>query len=273
MQSLLSIVKRIARNQVLGLVGPIRALIRHRDLLRVLIKRDIAVRTSGTLLGGLWVLAQPALQILALWFLLGFVLKVRFPGRVPFVSYFLLGMLPWLFMAEVMSRTLSVMSEFGSLYQRSAFPVEVLPLLPLSVSGAVYGIIYIAVAGLLQGPYAALWAAAISLGLTIWLLPVCYLLAVLGLFISDVRALFPFVLTLTMYLTPIMYMPEMLPGFLRSVMILNPFADLIAVMHGALEGLPVTAGNLLRPFALWLMLLAPAWIIFRRTEPHMREVL
>lgn len=273
MQSLLSIAKRIARNQVLGLVGPIMTLIRHRDLLRVLIKRDIAVRTSGTLLGGLWVLAQPALQMLAMWFLLDFVLKVRFPGRVAFVDYFLLGMLPWLFMAEVMARTLSVMSEFGALYQRSAFPVEVLPLLPLSVSGAVYGTIYIAVAGLLQGPYAALGAAGISLGLVLWLLPVCYLLAVLGLFISDVRALFPFLLTLTMYLTPIMYMPEMLPGFLRSVMILNPFADLIATMHGVLEGLPVTAGNWLRPWALWLMLLAPAWIIFRRTEPHMREVL
>jgi lipopolysaccharide transport system permease protein len=258
---------------VLGLVGPVTALIRHRDLLRVLIKRDIAVRTSGTLLGGLWVLAQPALQILALWFLLDFVLKVRFPGRVPFVSYFLLGMLPWLFISEVMTRTLSLMSELGALYQRSAFPVEVLPLLPLAVSGAVYGIIFIVVAGLLQGPYAALSAAAISLGLVIWLLPVCYLLAVLGLFLSDVRALFPFVLTLTMYLTPIMYMPEMLPGFLRKAMILNPFADLIAVMHGVLEGLPVTAGNLVRPFALWVMLLAPAWIIFRRTEPHMREVL
>jgi homopolymeric O-antigen transport system permease protein len=68
-------------------------------------------------------------------------------------------------------------------------------------------------------------------------------------------------------------MPEMLPGFLRSAMIFNPFADLISLMHGALEGLPVTAGNWARPLALWLMLLAPAWIIFRRTEPHMREVL
>ena len=44
-------------------------------------------------------------------------------------------------------------------------------------------------------------------------------------------------------------------------------------MVALLQDLPLTPGNLLRPLALWLLALAPAWVLFRRTEPHMREAL
>ena len=264
---------RFARNLVAGLREPLGLLIRQRALLRVLIKRDIAVRTSGTLLGSLWMLAQPALQVLAFWFLLDFILRVRFPGQVLFLNYFLLGMLPWLMVSEILQRNLSVLTEFSALYQRSAFPVSLLPLLPLVVSGLFYGVIYMAVAGLLEGWAAALWAPLLVAVLLLWLLPLCYLLAVLGLFIRDARQLVPFLLTLTMYFTPILYMPEMLPETLRALMVLNPFADVMAVIHGLLQGMPVAAGNVVRPLLIWLLLLAPAWVLFRRTEPHMREAL
>lgn len=266
-------IQRFTRNFWAGLTGPFRLLITRRDLVRVLIKRDIATRTSGTVLGGVWMLAQPALQVLAFWFLLDFVLRVRFPGQVSFLNYFLLGMLPWLMISEVMQRNLTVLTEFSTLYQRSAFPVNLLPLLPLMVSGLFYGVVYAVVAGLLEGWVAALWAPLVVMLLLLWLLPVCYLLAVLGLFIRDARQLIPFLLTLTMYLTPILYMPEMLPEGMRMLMVFNPFADIMALIHGLLQGMPVAAGHGLRPLLIWLLLLAPAWVLFRRTEPHMREAL
>lgn len=268
-----NLAQRFARNAVAGLVEPFKILFTQRTLLRLLIKRDIVNRTAGTLLGGVWMLAQPALQMLAFWFLLDFVLKVKFPGQVPFVNYFLIGMVPWVLIAEVLGRSMTVLAEFSPLYKRSLFPLSVLPVIPLLLSALIYGTVFTITAAVLEGPLQVLPALGVIAVLLVWLLPFCYLLAVIGLFVKDIAQVFPFVLTMALYLTPILYMPEMLPAELRAFLVFNPFADVMALIHAALQGLPFTTGNWLRPLLLWAMLLAPAWVLFRRTEPHMREAL
>lgn len=264
---------RFRRLSAAGLFGPFQVLGQQRELLYRLLKRDIAARTSGALLGGVWLLAQPALQVLSFWFLLDFVLRVRAPGKVAFVDYFLTGMLPWLFVSEIMTRNLSVLNEFGALYQRTVFPLKALPLLPVLAAGIIYAPTYAVVAGVLAGPLAAVSAGLIMCGLLVWVLPACYLLAVLGLFIRELRHLFPFLLTMVMYLTPILYSPDMLPPGFRALLVFNPFADVVALIHSLLHGPPATLGNLLRPLLCWALLLGPAWVLFHRAEPHMREVL
>ena len=270
---LASLPQRFARNAVAGLVEPFKILFTQRTLLRLLIKRDIANRTAGTMLGGLWMLAQPALQMLAFWFLLDFVLKVRFPGQVSFVNYFLIGMVPWVLIAEVLGRSMTVLSEFSPLYRRSVFPLSILPVIPLILAALIYGTVFALTVTVLEGPAQALASVGIIAVLVVWLLPFCYLLAVIGLFVKDVAQVFPFVLTMVLYLTPILYMPEMLPEELRAFLAFNPFADVMALIHAALQGQPFSAGQWLRPLLLWALLLAPAWVLFRRTEPHMREAL
>ncbi len=268
-----NLAQRLARNAVAGLVEPFKILFTQRTLLRLLIKRDIVNRTAGTLLGGAWVLAQPALQMLAFWFLLDFVLKVRFPGQVPFLNYFLIGMVPWVLIAEVLGRSMTVLNEFSPLYRRSVFPLSILPVIPLLLAALIYGTVFTITAAALEGPLPALLAVGVVAVLLVWLLPFCYLLAVIGLFVKDIAQVFPFVLTMAMYLTPILYMPEMLPEQFRAFLVLNPFADVMALIHATLQGQPFTTGQWVRPLLLWGMLLAPAWVLFRRTEPHMREAL
>lgn len=256
-----------------GLVEPLKALIQHRSLFRLLLRRDLADRTSGTVLGFSWLLVQPALQMLAFWFLLELVLQVRFPGRVGFLDYFLVGMLPWLLISEVVMRSTAVLNDLSSLYSRMAFPIVLLPLLPLVMAGAIFGSVYVVMVGLLAGPMAALYAPLIIAALLVWLLPLVYLLSVVGLFVRDFRQFLPFALTMFMYLTPFLYMPQMLPEAMRPFMVLNPLADILAVVHHLILGLPATAGNWIRPWLLWLVLLGPAWVIFFRAQPHMREAL
>lgn len=272
----MSISRRLAsavRYSFDSFVMPVRLLLGQQALLRLLIRREMVSRTSGTLLGSAWVVVQPALQIVGLWFFLDIVLKVRSPGRIPFINYFLIGMIAWMMIGEILQRNLLVLVEFGSLYQRTIFPLALLPLLPLMVSGTIYGTVLVVVAGLLEGAAAALGAAMATLLLLVWLVPLGYFLAVLGLFIREARLVVPFALTLLMYLTPILYMPEQLPQALRAWSVLNPLADLMALLHALVQEGSWTLGNLLRPLALWLVLTPFGWWLFKRTEPHMREAL
>jgi lipopolysaccharide transport system permease protein len=254
-----------------GLLGPFRVLARERELLSLLVRRDIIGRTRGTVLGWVWMLAQPALQILAFWFLLDFVLQVRVPGKVVFIDYFLTAMLPWLFISDTLNRCLAVLTEFSSLYKRTVFPLKVLPLLPGFSACLVYTPIYAVTMGLLAGPGAAIQGVLLMAGLLVLLMPACYLLAVLGCFVKDLRQAFPFMLNMLLYLTPILYLPGMLPQEFQELLAVNPLADVMAVIESAVHGLPVTAGNFIRPLLLWFLSLGPAWVLFHRGEPHIRE--
>jgi lipopolysaccharide transport system permease protein len=265
--------KRYIKATYQGLVEPIKATYTHRYLLLLLIKRDITTRTSGTLLGSAWLLFQPALQILGFWFLLDIVLKIKLPGGVAFVDYFLIGMLPWLFIAEILSRSLTVLTEFGGLYRRAVFPVVILPLLPLFLSATLYALVMGITVGLLEGIVIAPIGILTIFILTIWLIPLTYLLAIIGLFLKDIGQIFPFLITVTLYLTPILYMPSQMPEQMQWVLVINPVADLMALIHASTQNLSWTYGNILRPLGLWLLLLGPAWVLFRRSEPHIREML
>lgn len=263
-----------------GLLEPLHMAVTQRHLLLMLIRRDIAGRTSGTLLGGAWLLLQPGLQMLGFWFLLDLVLQIRFPGKLSFVDYFLIGMLSWFFISEVLQRSLSVFQEFASIYQRTPFPLAILPLVPLFMSGLIFMLVNAVVAGLVAGWAAMPIAVLNTLMLLIWLLPLCYVLAVVGLFVRDLGQFFPFFISLFMYLTPILYLPQMLPESLSWFLAVNPFADLMATIHFRIQDMPWTLEhmawtpeNLWRPFLLWLVLLGPAWALFRRAEPHVREML
>jgi lipopolysaccharide transport system permease protein len=184
-----------------------------------------------------------------------------------------MGMLPWFFISGAIQRNVMVLTEFSALYQRSVFPIKLLPLVPLLFISIIYAIIWPVVTGIFLGWYAAFWALILVGLIGFWLVPVSYLMALLGLFVRDARHVVPFFLTMVMFLTPILYVPQQLPESMRGFLILNPFADIMAIVHFLLQDMPITVGNVVRPLVLWFFLLGPAWALFKRAEPHMREEL
>ncbi len=265
---------RYLRRTVESVGLPLGLAWRQRALLRVLLQREIAARTSGTWLGVLWLGLQPALQVLGFWFLLVIILRVRSGGAsLPFVDYFLLGMAAWLLWAETISRGATVLSEFAPVYQRNPFPLGLLPLVPWLVATGIYGVVLALLAVWLAGPLAlpalALWWLLFSL----WLLPWLYAVAVITIFYRDLLQALPLLLTALLYLSPILYTPEMFPQEWRGWFSLNPMADWLALLHGWVQGSPWGWAQLLRPWLWWLFLAAPAWALFCRAEPHVREAL
>jgi len=251
---------------------PFRTVAQNRDLFFALLKRDFTNRTSGTGLGAFWLLAQPALQVVAFWFLLDVILRVRFPGNVSFLDYFLIGMIPWVCLSEVMQRSVRLYGEFASIFKKTPFPLELLPLLSITIAVTIYTPIYLIVAFILYDFSVIFPALIVMIIIFLWLIPIVYLFSILGLFIRDFAQVVPFILTMSMYVTPILYMPQMIPEEYQFYLAFNPFADLIALFHSLVENkqLPET-GITLRILLEWLLLLAPAWWMFNRAKKHIRE--
>lgn len=271
--SITSLAGSYLRNVVDGIKVPFRSSIAHASLLRMLLKREVVNRTSGTLLGKLWPLLQPTLQVLGFWFLFDIVYGMRVNRGPSFLDYLLTGMLPWLCLMEVLSRAAGMFREFSMVFRRTPFPIEILALLIMIIPGVVYTIVYFLTCLLLFGPVVALQSLPVIPLLLLWLLPFVLLTSVLGLFLRDFAQAVPFVLMLIMYSTPILYFPDMMPDTVQSWLWLNPFADLMAAIHAMVNTGPLNVDGIGRLLGLWLLLLGPAWLIFRRSLPHIREVL
>ena len=253
--------------------GYVRVLSINRGLIWQLVQRDIVNRTSGNMLGWLWLIAQPALQVVAFWFLLDIVLSVRSNGPIAFMSYFLTAMISWLFISEVLSRSLSVLSEFSGLYQRTLFPIKILPLLPLCLAIIIYSPVFIVVSAINAGIHGGIYALIIIMLLSIWLVPFAYLLAIIGLFIRESRQIFPFFISLLMYFSPILYQPHSLSGNLKIIMQYNPIAGIIACIQHLIYGQDINSLDWVVPALLWLLIVLPSAAIFSRAEPYIREEL
>ena len=245
----------------------------HSRLIGSLLWREIRSRTHGTLFGWLWILLQPGLQVFAYWFLIDFVLKVRSPGQVVFINYFLVAMIPWILISDCLTRNAFVYTEYAAIFQRTIFPLSVLPWVPLLLSGIIYGPILVFTCLFLMGWMAALSALVLMALLVIFLMPISYIISLVGLYFKEVRQALPFLLTILLYVTPILYMPESLPSAAKWITSYNIMADVIALFEGWMNGLPLEAMNYIRPGCFWLLSLLLAVFIFKRSEPHLREEL
>jgi len=261
------------RNIIQGFWSTLPAAVSNHALFWMLVKRDILNRTSVTVLGKLWPVVQPALQMLGYWFMFDIVFAMRANRGPEYLEYLLTGMLPWLCLAEVLNRSTNMFREFSPLYRRNTFPLALLPVLIMTIPCMVYGTVYFLLNMFLGGPGSALASLLVLPMLLLWLLPLCLFLPVLGLFIRDFAQVVPFLIMITMFMTPILYFPGMLPEGMQAFVWLNPFSDLMAIVHGLVQGREFSWINVIRPWCIWLLLMGPAWLVFRRSIPHIREVL
>lgn len=269
----MNLAQRYFSNLYAALAVPAGLSLRHASLLRMLLRRDLVNRSSGTLLGRAWPLLQTALQVAGFWFLFDIIYGMRAARGPDFLEYLLSGILPWFCLTEVLSRSSGMFREFSNLFRRSPFPVEILPVVIMLVPGIVYTLVYALVCLLMYGPLSALASLLVIPLLLLWLLPLTYLFSVLGVFVRDFAQALPILLMFMMYATPILYFSDMVPAGLQSLLWLNPFADLMRCIHAVVEWQPLPMPSLYRLWGLWLLLLGPAWVLYRRSLPHIREVL
>jgi lipopolysaccharide transport system permease protein len=259
----------------------IASLYTHRVLLANFVSKDIRGRFAGTMAGLLWTLLQPLALMGIYLFVFSVIFRVQVTveetGTDRFFLFFLTGFLPWLFLAESLSKAVGSLLENAGLITRVVFPVELVP------SAAVLSAYLVNGAGLLL-----LLAALAALGHAdpFWLLlPVilgvqfCFvwglalLLAALCVFVRDLRELLGLVLTIWFFATPIIYPPNMVPESLDLLVRINPMALYVGLMRGVLLRHALDPDQLLLGlgFAMFFVVLG-GWF-FQRSKPAFGDVL
>lgn len=227
----------------------LRELWRYRELLGILVQRDLKVRYRNSQLGFWWSLLNPLVQVLVITLVLQF-LSVGARTK-NYHAYVFCALLPWLFFQSgLMDASYSLILHHG-LIRRTSFPREIIPLASLLgnlIHLLLATVVFLAyLAGvpvfwwLMSGSFD--WAIQPTVFLTLIPLLGLFLLAtgiglvvsVWALYFEDVRFLLQNGLAVVYWLLPVLYFAELIPlkvpgeqgRLLHTVYMLNPLAAFV----------------------------------------------
>lgn len=208
---------------------------RFRDLLRLLIVRDLTLRYKRSLLGVWWTLLNPLLTTAVMWVVFSNIF--RFPtGDVPFIVYLLSGVLLVTFFSQGLNNVaVSVVGSASILTKVYVPPVIfavsaavaaganfVVSLLPLLLIQLATGTGVPLTAILVPLPAFALLALVTGLGL---------LVSATAIRFADTLDLVAIFVVLIGYLTPTFYPISIVPDRFRSIIEFNPLYSYLRVFR------------------------------------------
>jgi lipopolysaccharide transport system permease protein len=220
----------------------IRELWQFRELLLLLVWRDVKVRYKQTVLGVAWAVLQPALMMVVFTICFSRMGGLS-SGDVPYPLFVYAGLLPWTFFAGAITNAGNSVVGSERLITKIYFPRLAIPF----STAATAGVDFVVALGLLAvlmvyygvGGGTSLLLVPVFFGLiALAALGVGTLLAALTVAYRDFRYAAPFVVQLWMFATPTVYMqPAGHPsGGLRALLALNPMTGLIGAFRAAALG-------------------------------------
>src|SRR5438067_5070387 len=107
------------------LLADLKELWRYRELLIILVQRDLAVRYKNTIFGFAWSMINPLLQVIVITVVLKYALRIDVPN---YSAYIFCAFLPWsFFQLGLLDASTSLLFN-EPLIRKVYFPREVIPL-------------------------------------------------------------------------------------------------------------------------------------------------
>jgi ABC-type polysaccharide/polyol phosphate export permease len=243
---------------------------RYRGLVHELVIRDIKIRYKRSVLGLLWTMLAPLLNMIALTLVFSALLKTAISN---YPVYFMAGQIFWSFFAQTTGTAALQTQASNDLAKRMFIPRSVF--VAAAVGGGLVNLVLsllpLLLILLVTGfPFHATWAfLPVSIFiLTLFTAGVALLLFTLTSRFADVREMYGVIVQTWFFLTPIVYEPSIVPFRYRVWLSLNPMYHLIQVFRK-----PIYDGTLPSPeltvvsLALAVAVLVTGWVYFcHRTD-------
>ncbi len=220
--------------------GPIGDLLNFRQLILLLVVRELKVRYKRSVLGLLWTMLNPLLLMVVYTIVFTTIMP---SGQHNFSVFLLSALLPWIFFSTALMQGLNSVLANQELIRKVRVPQAVFP---LSVVGSNLVNFALSLAPLialmiaLRQPFssALLFLPVSILLLTLFTSGVTLLFATATVFFRDVKHLTEVLLQMLMYLSPILYDVNQLGGnktwwfgVFRTFLTVNPISYLIPLVR------------------------------------------
>ncbi len=215
----------------------------YRDLFYFLVWRDIKALYAQTVLGFLWAILNPLIQITIFTIIFGKVAGVETDG-IPYVLYACVGVIPWAYLSQATTQASHSLIQGAGILGKIYFPRIIFPVTPVLAKLVDFGISMTIIVGIM-GYYgvAPTWnlvwfplfvamMISVPLGIGLWF-------SSLAIRFRDIKHAMPFFIQMLMYSAPIVYSASSIPEHYRLLYSLNPIVGVIEGFRACLLGMPM----------------------------------
>ncbi|AVK48689.1 ABC transporter permease [Clostridium sp. 2-1] len=260
----------------------IQELKNNKTLIWSLSKNDFKTKYAGSYLGIIWAFIQPIVTILVYWFVFEYGLKSGSPIKgVPFIVWFMSGLVPWFFFQEALLNATNCMLEYTYLVKKVVFKISILPIVKILSALFVHlvFIVFLFFVAAIYRFYPSLYTTQLiyySFCTFCIVLGISYATSAIVIFFKDLGQIINIFLQVGMWLTPIMWSYTMVPQQYQWILKLSP-------MYYIVEGYRDTFINhvwfyerYFQTIYFWVVTLgvfAIGAVVFKKLKPHFADVL
>lgn len=267
-----------------AILGSLTTLYDRRLLIKYLAQRQWANQYQSSYLGLIWAFLSPLIIVVLLTLIFSEMLGIRFrevtgDSSLNFGLYLYCGLLPFLAYQEALVKGVNVIRRNSNLVTGVLFPLEILPVTTV-VTSLIRNMIGVGVLMLFvlvleqRLAWTAFLLPLVFVPQLLFTIGLCYLLAVAGTYVPDVKETLRIFVRGTFFITPILFPAGRVPEDWKFLVKYNPLAVLVeAYRNLILDGkLPGTIGALYFSLVA-LALFAVGFVVFNRTKHKFADLL
>ena len=261
-----------------------RQLRAHGWLIQQLTKREVLARYRGSYLGILGSLLRPLLMLVVYGTVFGYIFQSKLgvhpdENKLDFAFALFCGIVVFDLFSDCLGRATTLVRSNPNYVTKVVFPLEVLV---VSAVGAALTQLAISLVPLLGGlllahgsvPLTVLYLPLILLPLILLCLGAGWFLASLGVFVRDIEAIVPVLLTIVMFASAIFYSISRVPPQFLPFFMWNPVAVVVDQARNAvLWGMAPAWPRYFAMLAIGLVAMGGGYAFFMRTKRAFADVM
>lgn len=257
---------------------------RARNVLRYLIRRDLALKYQQSFMGYLWSLIEPIGIGLIYYFV--FVLIIGRGGQLAgaiderhYILYLMAGIFSYMWTSGALNQTTNALTSQKSLITTMRVPREVFPIGRVLARSTEFlaGLPILLIIALVLGVPIGWGLLALPLAMLVqatFLIGIGLILSSVNVLANDVERFMSMISRLVFYSSPILYplalveQADRFPEWAKVLYLANPLVGIVELHHAAwFPELFPSPGLLITCVAGSLLTLGVGWLVFRRLEP------
>jgi len=250
----------------------------YRELLFMIVYRDIRVRYKQTVMGFFWAILMPSMIVLAgIVVRFGMAYATATPVKTSDLASVAVRSLPWAFFVSALRFATSSLVSNEDLVTKIYFPKEIIPLSAVVASSfdSLIAATLLTVVLLFIGTpltWCLLWVPFLVLMLFMLVAGIALIASAASLFFRDVKYLVEVLLTFGIFFTPVFYKAQTFGAHAKYFMF-NPLTPIIEGLDGVIiSGVPPDLGWIGYSVALALAACFAGYMFFKRLEPLFAEL-
>ncbi|MDN5778494.1 MAG: ABC transporter permease [Humibacillus sp.] len=258
------------------LLPQMQGVIRNRQVLDTLVRRDLRVRYARSAIGYLWTIIDPLAMALIYFVVFSYIFKRGSVGYQPYVLFIIIGVLAWQWFSSTVNETSRALLAEARLVRSTNLPrplwvvrvviakgIEFVLSLPVLAAFAIYFVLdgqttihY----RIVLVPVAIVMQFVLLVGLGLILAPVTVIF-------SDTPRIVRILLRMGFYATPIIYGAHAAPATLQKLLLLNPMAGILEMYRGGFFPAELNIPSIISAAIITFFTLIVGTIVFKRLEP------